>query len=105
MAGNRRDLLQRGRTLGEQQGVQELWSRLKSAAQFRWHGESHQKILHGQKSRLLLGRPLGGAIPATARTGAVVATVIRKVGFRARRATIDAPAQSGQTILRSSCVL
>jgi len=80
------------RTVGEEQIVKQLWSGSADRPQSFRHRKGDEEIRDGQKALGLAFCPLRGAGAAATRARSVMATMIRVVGFQARRADIDLPA-------------
>jgi len=93
MLGPRGDRLEGQRTVGKEQIVKQLWSGGAKRAQGFGHRKSDEEIRDWQKALGLTFCPLRGAGATATRARSVMATMIRVVGFQARRADIDLPAQ------------
>jgi hypothetical protein len=89
----RGDGLQRPGRLGEEQVVQQRRVDERQPFDWFWQRERHQKIRHRQKPRRLPDGPRDGLPAAATRTRTVMTTVVAKVGFPARAAAVNLPAE------------
>ena len=92
MFGRGAERLEGGGLGGEKGGEKFRGEEKKGGAEFGGNGDGEQIIRDGQKARLLAATPERGVTPAAAGTGAVVATVIKKMAALAGEAMMQATA-------------
>ena len=89
------EVLQGAGAFPEQRAIPAFHGGADGFAQFLGHGERDQEVRHGQQPGALLREPRRGVVLPAARTGAVIAGVIREV-FPAAGAAVALPAQRGR---------
>ena len=90
------DVLEGGGALAQEQRIESFGMAQAKAAEFLGQGEGDHEVGHGQQPGFLFGGPDLLVERAALRAGAVVATVIGVVLFRAAVALIESAAEGGR---------